>query len=454
MTELYTTGGVSLRVWDTTGRMVFGPPDTSIQTEPAQPAEPVELVRRVIAGDTWRTGRVNTGRATPKTYFSEHNVYANAKALQLTYGGNLPDGVTMDVAASIQRQGDPSSRMVATFGGATTATLTGPAQLVTDDIPLAVSAGDRIEVLTYYGARSDGLAHPAAPGGWYGAEILDGNQVATGAPRIANSRAFDGGAGYRPAMPHKITGLADPATISWLIGGDSITESGSPARTQVGAYPSIAHQYTYSSAAAKSAGIPSANIGLWASSFPAGGRTGPHWSTIPSLEGFTHVTTAWGFNDLNLAQATGGTEVKVMASAVETWKWMLKENPALKIWQTTISPSSTSTDKWATLEGQTPVASAPLRRAFNAWVRDGAPLIAGAPAAPGSSGALRAGQEGHPLAGYVEVADTVMSARDSEIFRVDHGALTDDGGHPNETGHRLMRTPMDALVASWRQGEV
>lgn len=65
-----------------------------------------------------------------------------------------------------------------------------------------------------------------------------------------------------------------------------------------------------------------------------------------------------------------------------------------------------------------------------------------------------AGQEGHPLAGYVEVADTVMSARDSEIFRVDHGALTDDGGHPNETGHRLMRTPMDALVASWRQGEV
>ena len=216
MTELYTTGGVSLRVWDTTGRMVFGPPDTSIQAEPAQPAEPVELVRRVIAGDTWRTGRVNTGRATPKTYFSEHNVYTNAKALQLTYGGNLPDGVTMDVAASVQRQGDPSSRMVATFGGATTATLTGPAQLVTDDIPLTVSAGDRIEVLTYYGARSDGLAHPATPSGWYGAEILDGNQVATGAPRIANSRAFDGGAGYRPAMPHKITGLADPATISWV----------------------------------------------------------------------------------------------------------------------------------------------------------------------------------------------------------------------------------------------
>lgn len=451
MTELYTTGGISLRVWDTAGRLVFGPAEAPVPATPATP--PAELLRRVIAGDTWATGRVNTGRTTPKTYFSEHNVYADAQALQLTYGGNLPAGVTMEVAASVQRQGDPSSRVVATFGGATTATLTGPAQLVTDDIPLTVSAGDRLEVLTYYGARSDGLAHPAAPGGWYGAEILDGNQVATGTPRIATTRAFDGGAGYRPAMPTKITGLADPATISWLVAGDSITESGSPARIQVGAYPSIAHQYTYTSAAARAAAIPSVNIGLWASQYPARARADSYWAFIPSLGGFTHVTTAWGFNDLNLAQATGTPAEKIMANAVATWTWMLKENPALKIWQTTITPSSTSTDKWQTLEGQTPVASTPLRRKFNAWVRDGAPLIDGVPVAAGTGGALRAGQAGHPLAGYIEVADTLMSARDSEMFRVDHGSLTEDGSHPNETGHQLMRTPVDALVASWRQDE-
>lgn len=449
MTELFTTGGVSLRVWDTTGRLVFGPPDDT--PPPVDPVEPVNLVRRVIAGDTWYTSRGTTKRAGAKTYFSEHNVYTTARALQLTYGGQLPAGVTMDVAASVQRQGDPSSRVVATFSGQQVATLTGATQLVTDDIPLTVSEGERLEVLTYYGPRSDGLAHPGAPGGWYGAEILEGNQVAAGAPRIASSRDFDGGSGYRPAMPSKITGLTDPATISWLIAGDSITESGAPDRTQVGAYPSITSAYTYSSAAAKGAGLPWVNIGYWASRYPAKGRSEAHWAAIPSLEGFTHVTCAWGYNDLNMAQATRKAETQVMANAVATWGWMLAENPDLKIWQTTISPNSTSTDGWMTLEGQTPVASAPLRRAFNAWVRDGAPLVDGAPVAAGSAGALRAGQAGHPLVGYIEVADTVMSGRDSEIFRVDRGALTADGGHPNTVGHSLMRAPVDALVKVWKQ---
>lgn len=449
MTELFTTGGVSLRVWDTTGRLVFGPPTTA--PAPSDPVEPVELARRVIAGDTWYTGRVTTGRTGAKTYFSEHSVYATASALQLTYGGQLPAGVTMEVAAAVQRQGDPASRVVATFAGASTATLTGPAQLVTDDIPLTVSEGERIEVLTYYGARSDGGSHPGAPGGWYGAEILEGNQVAAGVPRIASSRDFDGGSGYRPAMPSKITGLTDPATISWLIAGDSITESGSPSRVQVGAYPSITSQYTYSSAAAKGAGVPWVNIGYWASRYPAKGRAEAHWAAIPSLEGFTHVTTAWGYNDLNMAAATKKTETQVMADAVATWAWMKAENPGLKIWQTTISPNSTSTDGWTSLAGQAPVASAPLRRAFNAWVRDGAPLVDGAPVAAGTAGATRAGEEGHLLAGFIEVADTLMSARDSEIFRVDRGALTADGGHPNTVGHSLMRAPVDSLVKVWKQ---
>ena len=53
-----------------------------------------------------------------------------------------------------------------------------------------------------------------------------------------------------------------------------------------------------------------------------------------------------------------------------------------------------------------------MRADVNAWLRDGAPILAGAAAATGSSaaGTLRAGDAGHYLAGIYDVAAEVETA--------------------------------------------
>ena len=126
----------------------------------------------------------------------------------------------------------------------------------------------------------------------------------------------------------------------------------------------------------------------------------------------------------------------VQVNAITAWAWNEAEGP--RVWQATVSPSADSTDGWTTLEGQTPRAALPYRQAFNEWLRDGVPLAGGAPAEVGDPDAVRAGEDGHLVAGIIDQAAQVESEPGSGILRVDHGPLTSDGGHPNATGHGLM----------------
>jgi hypothetical protein len=71
------------------------------------------------------------------------------------------------------------------------------------------------------------------------------------------------------------------------------------------------------------------------------------------------------------------------------------------------------------------------RKEFNAWLRDGAPIIAGAPVTPGTAGAVRSGTAGHPLTNWFEVADLAESARDSGKWKAGY---VSDGTHPNAVG--------------------
>lgn len=109
-----------------------------------------------------------------------------------------------------------------------------------------------------------------------------------------------------------------------------------------------------------------------------------------------------------------------------------------RIWATTITPNTTSTDGWTTLGNQTITAFNANRVAHNDWLRDGAPISNGTAAAVGTSSALRMGDEGHPCAGYFEIADLAESARNSGKWRVDIGAVTGDGTHPNSTGYAAL----------------
>jgi lysophospholipase L1-like esterase len=127
-----------------------------------------------------------------------------------------------------------------------------------------------------------------------------------------------------------------------------------------------------------------------------------------------HCTTAvvnYGRNDI-----TGGrTLAQFQADIIAVWTMMSQRK--MRVFQTTITPRTTTTDQWLTTGGQTAGSGEAVRTAFNDWLRAGAPMVAGAAVAAGTSGALLAGSLGHPLFGYFETADTVESARNSGLWK-------------------------------------
>lgn len=124
----------------------------------------------------------------------------------------------------------------------------------------------------------------------------------------------------------------------------------------------------------------------------------------------------------------------------------------LKMYVGTLIPRNTSTNSWATLANQTPTASESVRVAYNTWVRAGLPLnpTTKAPVSVGTSGALMAGSVGHPVIGYVEIADTVESAQNSGKWKVTGvaNAYTADGVHPNAAGASLMAGALSPIIAA------
>lgn len=128
-------------------------------------------------------------------------------------------------------------------------------------------------------------------------------------------------------------------------------------------------------------------------------------------------------------------------------RWRKHARRGARAWQTTITPKSASTDSWATTGNQTTDASNTVRTAVNDWIRDGAPTDASLnPVAVGTSttGTLRAGATGHPLAGYFETADTVETARNSGIWKVGYVFTGDSAGlHPTSTGAAAMSAAID-----------
>lgn len=69
------------------------------------------------------------------------------------------------------------------------------------------------------------------------------------------------------------------------------------------------------------------------------------------------------------------------------------------------------------------------RQAFNAWLRDGAPLNSTTfvPVAVGTSaaGTVRSNSTSHPLKSFIEVADSVETARNSGVWRPAARIVTD-----------------------------
>jgi hypothetical protein len=131
----------------------------------------------------------------------------------------------------------------------------------------------------------------------------------------------------------------------------------------------------------------------------------------------SHVMEAYGRNDWGNA----ATLATLQANKIILWTTAAKRG--IKVTAATNFPATTSTDGWTTEANQTVIAGETVRVQLNDWIRDGAPMLNGVAVATGSNaaGTLRAGQAGHPLIGYHELADAAETARNSGKWKV--GAL-------------------------------
>lgn len=155
------------------------------------------------------------------------------------------------------------------------------------------------------------------------------------------------------------------------------------------------------------------------------------------LEGANVAIVCYGVNDLSNSRTTA----QLQADVIAIWRYLALRG--IGVYAGSVEPQTTSSDAWATLANQTVAGWDANRTAYNDWLRDGAPVTSAAvltPVATGTVGALRMAQPGHPLVGYLEIADVVESARNSGKWKVTGAAnyATADGLHPSPAMHALI----------------
>lgn len=150
------------------------------------------------------------------------------------------------------------------------------------------------------------------------------------------------------------------------------------------------------------------------------------------VAGCTHAVVQYGINDVN----TGRSLAQMQGDALTLWRAV--SGRGVICFQTTITPSSTATNT-------VPASNDAVRTGFNDWLRAGAPIspTTGAAVAVGTSGAVLAGTTGHPLTGYFEIADIAETARNSGLWKAGY---SDDGTHPNTTGHTALAAGVDTSL--------
>jgi lysophospholipase L1-like esterase len=382
----------------------------------------------------------NGSTGTNGTSRSKHRATAACADLVLVYGnatggnsGETEGPNTYTVKAAIEWNG--GTIVPATFRGSLTGTVAPGGTLVSDPLPVEFLKGTDFWVRTY--ATADGTtavggnttANPST-----GQGFAAGDLTAAGASAITDSYSFI-------YSPHAIFGRPTTANVPTVaIVGDSIacgsgdtaasspvTEWANTTSAQAGGFMlrALARNFGYVHIAAGSED---------STQFAAKHRRA---AIIGSAK---YAVCQYGTNDV---YGHALSAAACQAGLAKTW--LICARRGLKVYQTTITPQTSSTDSWATTGNQTALSGNANRVTVNTWIRAGGPLDSTtlAPAAIGAANSIVAGQTGHPLLGYFETADTVETARNSGIWLV---GKTADGVHPTTAGHVLMAAAINTAL--------
>lgn len=159
-----------------------------------------------------------------------------------------------------------------------------------------------------------------------------------------------------------------------------------------------------------------------------------------------NIVSNYGVNDLG-----NGSSLAQLQSDITTF-WRMFSPMRKRVFQTTITPRTNSTDSWATTTNQIVQTWEANRTGFNSWLRAGAPMNSSFVAVSiGTPGALLAGQTGHPLYGVFDVASAV-EVNASNVLTLNGGYWqvngtanypTTDGTHPSSVLHIAMAAKID-----------
>lgn len=140
------------------------------------------------------------------------------------------------------------------------------------------------------------------------------------------------------------------------------------------------------------------------------------------MRAWTHGVIALGTNDISAGATVSQVAFRLLDIASQLTS--LSTNAFIA----TLPPrSTTSIDNWATTAGQTIASTESIRVALNNWILDGCPIVSGAYVPAGTSAAIRIGDTNHPVAGYLDLAGQVESARNSGLWKTTNVRIVTDG---------------------------
>lgn len=310
-----------------------------------------------------------------------------------------------------------------TFGGAASVTLPGGGSVLADPLPIDVAVGDIVYTRVYISAGSAlsnrGTGLNAVGGFTATTDLTPSGSGAVGGTFTLNG--FDA-----MCIIGTPTGTARPKSV--VIQGDSIafgTGDGLFSGQEFGYLPQVAANLYYAGGGYLQRAL-SGNAGSIQQAFPSDSignfLAGVGHFRRSALTRFTkYAVLGYGKNDIS----AGRTAVQVQGDLLtQAYRNIAKGLYGSVV--VTFTPATTSTDAWATVGNQSGTGVGESERvAHNAWVRAGCPIVNGARVAVGTSGALLAGQPGHPILGYLEVADVLESARDSGKWKAANRTVAD-----------------------------
>lgn len=385
------------------------------------PASKVQLTDNCYA-----TG-LSTTVTSVGTYRAPFKVGVAGGDIQLGFGNwkttSLVDtdpGTSVTFSAAFEDTGGVTYQ--ATFGGQTSVTLPGGGLILSDPLPLDVAVGDTIYVRVYI---SSGTAYSnryvngfLGSGGGFTATT---NLTASGAGTVTTAAAA-------MWMPMCIVGTptASGRPKSVVIQGDSIAVglydgvfSSSDSGLIAGAPWWGGGGYLMRALSGSAGIVQEAVSGDGMNNFVAGSG---HFRRGSLTKFGRYAVITYGRNDLNGGRTQAQIEADILTQATRNITRGLIGSVV-----TTITPYTNSTDRWSTTTNQSLVSSSinTIRVAHNTWVRGGCPIVNGVAVAVGTSGALLAGQPGHPILGYIDVAATVESSLNSGLWAPANRVVTD-----------------------------